>query len=102
MDLVLVISRSLVCEQVVSLSEVPPTSALVVAGGEGCTKDARGAASASTSDDAAIELAHSGQGGADVLEAPPGLKDLDGRFDRDFVDDLCRQAGSDFFQYGAT
>lgn len=31
---------------------------------------------------------------------PPSLKDLDENCDRDFVDALCRQAGSEVFLYG--
>lgn len=30
----------------------------------------------------------------------PSLTDFDGNYDRDFVDALCRQAGSEFFLYG--
>lgn len=34
------------------------------------------------------------------LAATPGLEALEGSFDREFVDALCRQVGKGFFFYG--
>lgn len=88
---------TLMCMQVVSLGEAPPTSDLMVAdrGVQAFTredtKDGRGNTSPSPRAD--VE--------AHVLETTSGLKDLDVNFDREAVDTLCRQAASDFFLYGA-
>lgn len=93
--------------QVVCLGEAPPTSDLVAGdkevhgfAGEGDKRDGRDAASSSSSADVAVAIAPSEQKDADVLETTPGFKDLDGSFDREAIDALCRQAGSDFFLYG--
>ena len=91
--------------QVVCLGEAPPASDLVVDreacafAGEGDKKGGRDAVTDSTSDDVAVAIAHSEQKGA-VPEATTGLKGMESSFDREAVDALCRQAGSDFFLYG--
>lgn len=97
----------LVWVQVVCLGDAPPTSELVVAEKklhafteEGATKD-RDAGSTSTSADIAVAIAHGDHKGADDPETTPGSTGLDGSFDREAVDALCRQAASDFFLYGA-
>ena len=92
--------------QVVCLGEPPATPDLVVGdreahafAGGGDNKDGRDAASSSAGAEVAVGIANSEQKD-DVLETTPGLKDLDGSFDRETIDALCRQAGSDFFLYG--
>ncbi len=90
----------------VSFSEAPPASALVVAeryhhadtAEEGGGRiDGRGAAAGA---DAVSK--HGDEDEANSGWSPPGLKDLlEVSFDRNFVDSLCKQAGADFFLYGA-
>jgi len=90
--------------QVVSSSEAPPACALVVAERhhhadateEVCKTDGRDADAGE--DDV---MRHGDEEEANSEWEPPGLKDLDVGFDRNFVDALCRQAGGDFFLYGA-
>ncbi|CAN0284943.1 unnamed protein product [Ectocarpus sp. 6 AP-2014] len=91
--------------QVVSLSEAPPVSALIVGredhsrttGGEGTKSDQNPIITDATEGTDQI--------GEDEPEnvgiAGSRLDDLYGKFDREFVDSLCKQAGCDFFLYGA-
>jgi len=94
----------------VSCSEAPPASALVVTGRdqhadtieEGGRIDG-GDAAAGTDAELSLGLEHGDEEEANTNRewVPPGLKDLEVSFDRNFVDSLCRQAGADFFLYGA-
>lgn len=91
-------------KQVVSLGEAPPPSALGV-------KDKGGSsgivAVEGQTNDEDVPVTEGVQGGRSEeyyaenrTAAFPGLKDFEHNFDREFVDSLCRQAGSDFFLYG--
>ncbi|CAM9396635.1 unnamed protein product [Pylaiella littoralis] len=87
--------------QVVSLGGAPPVSALVdkciPTTREGEIKDDDRNATGTSS---GVEQS-AGHNKLDNIGTPPSLRDLNGDYDRDFVDAICRQAGSEFFLYGA-
>lgn len=89
------------CMQVVSLGGAPPVSALVdkciPTTREGEIKDDDRNATGTSS---GVEQS-AGHNKLDNIGTPPSLRDLNGDYDRDFVDAICRQAGSEFFLYGA-
>ncbi|CAB1096745.1 unnamed protein product [Ectocarpus sp. CCAP 1310/34] len=90
--------------QVVSLSEAPPVSALIVGREDHSRTTGEG-----TKSDKNPTITEATEGTDQVAEDEPEnvgiagnrLDDLYGKFDREFVDSLCKQAGSDFFLYGA-
>ncbi|CAN0093728.1 unnamed protein product, partial [Ectocarpus fasciculatus] len=85
--------------QVVSLSEAPPASSLIV----GREEHSRTTGEEGTKSDKNPNMTGATEGADQVVEDEPenigaaggGLDDLYGNFDREFVDSLCRQAGSD-------
>lgn len=92
----------------VSLSEAPPPSALIV----GREDHPRTTGEEGSKSDKNPNITQATEGTEQVVEDEPenigiaggrldDLYDLYGKFDREFVDSLCRQAGSDFFLYGA-
>lgn len=89
----------------VSLSEAPPVSALIV----GREDHSRTTGGEGTKSDKNPIITDATEGTDQIVEDEPEnvgiaggrLDDLYGKFDREFVDSLCKQAGSDFFLYGA-
>ncbi|CAN0450908.1 unnamed protein product, partial [Ectocarpus sp. 12 AP-2014] len=91
--------------QVVSLSEAPPISALIV----GREDNSRATGGEGTTSDKNQIITDATEGVDQIVEDEPEnvrvaggrFDDLYAKFDREFVDSLCKQAGSDFFLYGA-
>lgn len=80
-----------VLDQVVSLSEVSLPAAIEIA--ENAMKDG--------SSNRKVPSEGSSQDSFEYPTASPDLDVLKGNFDTDFVDELCRQIGRDFFLYGS-
>ena len=81
-----------------SLCEPPPVTALGITEDAGCSIDTGATGSNTGSSGGGVE--ELAGGGQERLAAGPGLEALEGSFDREFVDALCRQMGKGFFFYG--
>lgn len=88
--------------QAVSLCEPPPVTALGITEGAGCSIDtgATGSNTGSNTSSNAGGVEEHTRRGEEQLAAGSGLEALEGSFDREFVDALCRQVSKGFFFYG--